>query len=96
MLLDEPFGGLDPLTRDRLQASFRSIQRRLGLSAIFVTHDMTEALILGDRIAVMNLGRIVQVGTPAELLRAPANDFVRELMETPRRQADAVEALLTG
>lgn len=95
MLLDEPFGALDPLTRDRLQTSFRSIHRRLGLSAIFVTHDMTEALLLGDRIAVMNLGRIVQIGTPAELLRTPANDFIRELMETPRRQADAVEALLT-
>jgi len=93
MLLDEPFGALDPLTRDRLQTSFRSIHRRLGLSTIFVTHDMTEALLLGDRIAVMDSGRIVQIGTPASLLRAPANDLVRELMETPRRQADAVEAL---
>ena len=93
MLLDEPFGALDPLTRDRLQTSFRSIHRRLGLSTIFVTHDMTEALLLGDRVAVMDSGRIVQIGTPASLLRAPANDLVRELMETPRRQADAVEAL---
>lgn len=94
MLLDEPFGALDPLTRDRLQTSFRSIHRRLGLTVIFVTHDMTEALLLGDRIAVMNKGRLVQVGTPAELLRNPNDDFVRELMQTPQRQADAVEALM--
>ena len=96
MLLDEPFGALDPLTRDRLQSSFRSIHRRLGITAIFVTHDMTEALLLGDRIAIMNQGRLLQIGTPAELLRAPADDFVRELLETPRRQAEAVESLLAG
>ena len=74
MLLDEPFGALDPLTRDRLQQSFLRLRRRLGLTAIFVTHDMVEALLLGDRIAVMNEGRLVQVGRPQELLRAPADD----------------------
>ena len=62
MLLDEPFGALDPLTRDRLQQSFLRIRRRLALTAIFVTHDMVEALLLGDRIAVMHRGRLVQVG----------------------------------
>ena len=94
MLLDEPFGALDPLTRDRLQQSFLRIRRQLGLTAIFVTHDRVEALLVGDRIAVLNEGRLVQIGTPRELLRFPANDYVRQLMETPTRQARVVDALL--
>jgi osmoprotectant transport system ATP-binding protein len=94
MLLDEPFGALDPLTRDRLQQAFARLRRELGLTAIFVTHDMVEALLLGDRIAVMQAGRLAQVGTPEELLRRPANDTVAELMATPRRQAEAVDRLL--
>ncbi len=94
MLLDEPFGALDPLTRDRLQQRFVRIRERLGLTAIFVTHDMVEALLLGDRIAVMRAGRLVQVGTPAELLREPADDYVAGLMATPRRQAELVDRLL--
>ncbi|MEW6272955.1 MAG: ATP-binding cassette domain-containing protein [Thermodesulfobacteriota bacterium] len=94
MLLDEPFGALDPLTRDRVQQSFQRIRRALHLTAIFVTHDMSEALLLGDRIAVMDAGRLVQVGTPRELMLRPATDYVRRLMDTPRRQASAVEALL--
>jgi len=94
MLLDEPFGALDPLTRDRLQQSFLDIRRRLNLTAIFVTHDMAEALLLGDRIAVMHEGRLVQIGTPQELVRAPADEYVRQLMDTPMRQARLVSALL--
>jgi osmoprotectant transport system ATP-binding protein len=94
MLLDEPFGALDPLTRESLQQAFTSIRRELGLTAIFVTHDMAEALLLGDRIAVLHAGRLVQVGTPSQLLRAPADDRVAELMRTPRRQAEALDALL--
>jgi len=94
MLLDEPFGALDPLTRTRLQESFIRIRRELGLTAIFVTHDMVEALVLGDRIAVLEGGRLVQVGTPGRLIRAPADDYVRQLMETPRREARLVETLL--
>ena len=93
MLLDEPFGALDPLTRDRLQESFTRIRRRLGLTAIFVTHDMAEALLLGDRIAVMDAGELVQVGTPHELLHEPASELVRELMETPQRQARTLRSL---
>lgn len=96
MLLDEPFGALDPLTRDRLQQSFLRIRRQLNLTAIFVTHDMVEALLMGDRIAVMHEGRLVQIGTPRELLRSPADDYVRQLMETPTRQAKVVDALLEG
>jgi osmoprotectant transport system ATP-binding protein len=96
MLLDEPFGALDPLTRDRLQQSFVRIRRQLGLTAVFVTHDMVEALLLGDRIAVMDQGRLVQVGTPRELMRHPANDYVEQLIGTPRRQAQAVDDLIEG
>jgi osmoprotectant transport system ATP-binding protein len=96
MLLDEPFGALDPLTRDRIQQSFRRIRDKLGLTAIFVTHDMGEALVLGDRIAVMHEGRLVQIGTPRELLTDPADEIVRQLMDTPRRQAAVVEALLAA
>ena len=96
MLLDEPFGALDPLTREKLQQAFTSIRRELSLTAIFVTHDMAEALLLGDRIAVLHAGRLVQVGAPAELMRAPADDRVAELLSTPRRQAEALAALLGG
>jgi len=94
MLLDEPFGALDPLTRTRLQESFTRIRRDLGLTAVFVTHDMVEALLLADRIAVMNAGRLAQIGPPRELLQAPADDYVRQLMRTPERQAAIVDALL--
>jgi osmoprotectant transport system ATP-binding protein len=93
MLLDEPFGALDPLTRDRLQQSFLDVRKRLELTAIFVTHDMAEALLLGDRIAVMNEGQLVQVGTPRELLAAPADEYVERLLDTPRRQARRFDAL---
>ena len=96
MLLDEPFGALDPLTRQRLQESFRRIRQEVGLTAVFVTHDMTEALMLGDRIAVLNNGQLVQIGTPHALLTAPADDYVNQMMRTPRRQAAVVDALLAG
>ncbi len=94
MLLDEPFGALDPLTRDRLQQSFSRIRREHHLTAIFVTHDMVEALILGDRIAVMRNGRLVQIGTPHELMVEPADDYVQQLMGTPKRQAHLVDELM--
>ena len=94
MLLDEPFGALDPLTRQRLQASFIRIRRELRLTAVFVTHDMVEALVLADRIAVMQAGRLVQIGTPGALMRDPADDYVRQLLDTPRREAQLVESLL--
>jgi osmoprotectant transport system ATP-binding protein len=87
MLLDEPFGALDPLTRHRLQEEFARIRRALGVTAVFVTHDMTEALLLSDRVAVMREGRIVQAGPPRDLLQAPADEFVSTLLETPRREA---------
>lgn len=94
LLLDEPFGALDPLTRDHLQQSLTKIRQDLGLTIIFVTHDMVEALLLGDRIAVMRAGRLVQVGTPREVLAHPADDGVADLMATPRRQAQIVDTYL--
>ena len=93
LLLDEPFGALDPLTRERLQESFVHVRRELGITAVFVTHDMAEALLLGDRIAVMHAGRLEQIGAPRDLLNRPASAYVRQLMDTPRRQARAVEGL---
>lgn len=93
MLLDEPFGALDPITRDELRNEFLQIRRRLGLTAVMVTHDMTEALLSADLIAVMNSGRLLQLGTPHELLTNPGDDFVAALMSSPKRQADQLEAL---
>ncbi len=93
MLLDEPFGALDPLTRDKIQQFFLKIRAETGLTAIFVTHDMVEALLLGDRIGVMDRGKMVQLGTPRELLTNPANEYVEQLMSTPRQQARFVERL---
>jgi osmoprotectant transport system ATP-binding protein len=94
LLLDEPFGALDPLTRERLQRWFRQLRARLGITAVFVTHDMVEALLVGDRIAVMREGRLLQVGTPRELLENPADAYVSELLETPRRQSRVLEDVL--
>ena len=96
MLLDEPFGALDPVTRERLQQSFLRIRTRLALTIVFVTHDMTEALTLADRIGVMHDGRLLQLGTPRDLLTRPADDYVDRLMSTPRRQAAVVDALIGG
>ena len=96
MLLDEPFGALDPLTRDELQGEYRAIHDRLGLTTVMVTHDMNEALLMADRIGVMKDGRLLQLGTPHELLAEPADAYVERLMSKPREQADRVEAMLAG
>lgn len=96
MLMDEPFGALDPITRHGLQREFRRLHEDLELTTVLVTHDMMEALVLADRIAVMRGGAIAQLGPPRELLTAPATDYVRELMQKPREQADIIEALVDG
>ncbi len=96
LLLDEPFGALDPLTRDRLQATFVALRRALGLTAVLVTHDLAEAMLVADRVAVFRAGRVVQVGPPQELVRHPADDAVRALLETPRRHAEVYRALEGG
>ena len=97
MLMDEPFGALDPLTREELAPEYRGIHDRLGLTTVLVTHDMTEALLLADRIAIMREGRLVQIGTPHEIVASPADDFVRAMMENPRKRARALaEAMQAG
>jgi osmoprotectant transport system ATP-binding protein len=80
LLMDEPFGALDPITREGLQEELVRLQRTSGKTILFVTHDMEEALRLGARIGVMEAGRLVQVGTPLELLVRPASDFVGRLV----------------
>jgi osmoprotectant transport system ATP-binding protein len=80
LLMDEPFGALDPLTRRRLQDEFRALQRRLGKTVVLVTHDVPEALRLGDRVAVMHAGRVVQEGTPAQIRDEARPGFVRDFL----------------
>ncbi|MGQ7249607.1 ABC transporter ATP-binding protein [Halomonas sp. V046] len=80
LLMDEPFGALDPITRETLQIELRQLQTRLGKTIVFVTHDMDEALRLADRLVVMHEGRIVQQGHPLTLLREPVNDFVASML----------------
>ena len=94
LLLDEPFGALDPLTRDEVAQDVKRIHGELGLTTVMVTHDMTEALLLADRIAVMRDGALVQLGTPRDLVAHPADDFVTAMLETPRRRATALAAAL--
>lgn len=80
ILMDEPFGALDPITRDTLQDLVKDLQKKLGKTFIFVTHDMDEAIKLADKICIMSKGQIVQYDTPDNVLRYPANDFVREFI----------------
>ncbi|WP_439442604.1 betaine/proline/choline family ABC transporter ATP-binding protein [Listeria aquatica] len=84
ILMDEPFGALDPITRDSLQEEFKNLQQELGKTIIFVTHDMDEALKLADRIVIMQAGKVVQFDTPDEILRHPANSFVEEFIGKDR------------
>ncbi|SMB88736.1 ABC transporter ATP-binding protein [Deinococcus hopiensis] len=80
LLMDEPFGALDPLARARLQSAFRTIQRRLRKTVVLVTHDIDEALRLGDRVALMNAGTLAQFGPPDELILRPASPFVAQFL----------------
>lgn len=84
LLMDEPFGAVDPLTRERLQTEFARIQRDLKKTVIFVTHDIDEAIRLADRIAVMRDGRLQQYDTPEQLLEHPANRFVHDFVGADR------------
>jgi osmoprotectant transport system ATP-binding protein len=93
VLMDEPFGALDPLTRDALGDDYRALHRKFGLTTVMITHDMTEAILLADRVAVMRGGRLLAEGTPAELSRS-GDAYVGELLRTPRRQAERLNALL--
>ncbi|MEC5259713.1 betaine/proline/choline family ABC transporter ATP-binding protein [Bacillus amyloliquefaciens] len=84
ILMDEPFGALDPITRDSLQEEFKKLQKTLHKTIVFVTHDMDEAIKLADRIVILKAGEIVQAGTPDEILRFPANEFVEEFIGKER------------
>ena len=81
LLMDEPFSALDPLIRRRLQEQFMSLSAELNKTTVFITHDLDEAIRIGGRIAIMNDGRIVQIGTPEEIVTNPIDDYVRDFIE---------------
>jgi osmoprotectant transport system ATP-binding protein len=84
VLLDEPFGALDAITRADLQATFLTLRRELALTAVLVTHDLAEAFLLADRVGVLRSGRLEQIASPAELRAKPATPYVRDLLERAR------------
>ena len=94
LLMDEPFGAVDPVTRDGLQQELVTMRDQLGLTIVLVTHDVTEALLLADRVAVMDHGRILQIGRPAELFANPADEVVERLLDMPRRQSERLHAFV--
>ncbi|MBL3654525.1 ABC transporter ATP-binding protein [Fulvivirga sediminis] len=88
ILLDEPFGALDPITRSELQHEFKTLNSDLQKAMVLVTHDVLEAVILGDKIALMDQGKIQQIGTPSDLIFEPANDFVKKFLAQNRIQLE--------
>jgi osmoprotectant transport system ATP-binding protein len=84
MLMDEPFGALDPITRENLQDEFLEIQEHINTTILFVTHDINEALKMGDKIAIYNVGEVVQYGTPEEILQSPETEFVEDFIGADR------------
>jgi len=96
MLMDEPFGALDPLTRDELGAAYRALHESLGLTTVMVTHDMTEALLLADRIVVLIDGSLRADAKPGELIHGHPDPGVDALVRVPRRQAERLAALERG
>jgi len=90
LLMDEPFGALDPLTRSELRREFKLLQKRLGTTVVFVTHDVTEALLLGDRIALIENGTCAGVYTPREFLRS-SNDSVKAYVEIERSSSQLLD-----
>lgn len=96
LLMDEPFGAADEITRAQLQTELKRIWQQTGITVLFVTHDISEALRLGTKVLVMDAGRIEQYAPPSELLRAPATDFVRRLVERERRACRLPDAQLAG
>ena len=93
LLMDEPFGALDPVTRDALGRQVRALHDRLGLTTVMVTHDMAEALLLADRVVVMAAGRIVADEEPRALLAGAGGDIARALVAVPRAQSEALAKL---
>jgi osmoprotectant transport system ATP-binding protein len=93
MLMDEPFGALDPVTRDQIGTAYRALHERLGLTTMLVTHDMAEALLLADRVLVMAQGRIAADASPADMFAGRAGPEAAALVDVPRRQAERLHAL---
>lgn len=93
LLMDEPFGALDVLTRDSLQKEVLRLKEKIRKTIVFVTHDIVEAFLLGDRVGVCDQGRLDQVGTKRELVEHPQTDFVRELLARPVEQLEAFREL---
>lgn len=81
LLMDEPFSALDPISRKQLQELIKNLQAELGMTTVFVTHDMQEALLLADRVCIINEGEVVQLDSPQAIREKPASDFVRQLFE---------------
>ncbi len=84
LLMDEPLSNLDALLRVKMRSELKKLQRKIGVTTIYVTHDQVEAMTMGDRIAVMNRGRVLQVGTPQEIYNKPANIFVAGFIGSPQ------------
>ena len=82
LLMDEPFSALDPISRVQLQDLIKDIHKEFGITIVFVTHDIQEAIKLGDRICIMKNGEIVQIDKPEEIIKKPINDFVKEFINT--------------
>ena len=102
VLMDEPFGALDPLTRDQLGSAYRDLHDRLGLTTVMVTHDIQEGVLLSDRIVVLKAGRIIAEGTPRALgggggrMEGHADPDVAAMMSMPARQAERVQRIIHG
>ena len=92
--MDEPFGALDPVTRDTIGTAYRSLHERLGLTTIMVTHDVQEAVLLADRIVVMGAGALLARGTPRALMSGAGGSEVAALLDVPRRQAERIRVLM--
>jgi osmoprotectant transport system ATP-binding protein len=95
VLMDEPFGALDPLTRDAIGTAYRALHDKLGLTTIMVTHDVQEAVLLADRIVVMKAGRILADDTP-RMLMTQSDPDVAALMAMPKRQAERIRTIMDG
>ena len=93
LLMDEPFGALDPVTRDALGDKVRGLHEKLGLTTVMVTHDMAEALLLADRVLVMDAGRIVADEAPQALVAGKGGDIAQALVAVPRHQAERLQEL---
>ncbi|WP_299196230.1 ATP-binding cassette domain-containing protein [uncultured Erythrobacter sp.] len=93
LIMDEPFGALDPITRAALGEKVRELHEKLGLTTIMVTHDMAEALLLADRVLVMSFGKLVADNTPRELLTGAGGEIAQNLVAVPREQAERLAAM---